>query len=233
MELSLKQAAEVFDVPERTIVDWIRDDGLPAELVSDQYRFHRADLLEWAATRRRAFKSEIYLRANGDLTESGTHLADALEHGGVLRDVVGSSLRDCLSVALEGLPIPDSLGLDALLDLIVQRSDGGCIAVGNGVGIPHPRRPILLDVPGPHVRLCYLREPLDVTGPDGRGVDKLFVMLSPSTHEHLQLLARLGAVLQTESVQQALEQKLDLDPLCRVIRDAGRSFHEKTPASST
>mgnify|MGYP002630297932 CR=1 FL=1 len=228
MELGLKEVALIFDVSEREIIRWVHDEDLPGALVSDQYRFHRADLLEWAALQQRSFDSSIYLKANGDLTPSATHLADALERGGVLQDVRGDDLRAVLFTALDGLPVPESFGIDNLLDLILQRDDVGCVAVGHGVAIPHPRRPVILNVPGPHVRLCYLSQPMELTGPDGRAVDKLFVMLSPSTHEHLQLLARLGAVLQVNSVQQALEEKADLAVLCNVIREAGSHFHDES-----
>ncbi|NQV28914.1 MAG: PTS sugar transporter subunit IIA [Rhodopirellula sp.] len=225
MELTLNEVAKIFDVAERKILLWIRKEDLPAMVVSDQYRFNRADLLEWAALRQKPFSPSIYLAANGDLAPSATRLADALERGGVLNNVGGTDLRQILRTALSGLPIPEALGLDNLVDLIAQRDDFGCLAIGHGIAIPHPRRPIILDVPGPHVRLCYLSEPLPLTGPDGRRVDKLIVMLSPTAHEHLQLLARLGAVLQVEAVRNELEGKAGLEQLCATIRAAGQHFH--------
>ena len=231
MELTLKHVAEIFMVPETTIIKWIKKENLPAELVADQYRFHRADLLEWAAIENRSFSPAIYANVNGDLTPAGTHLADALESGGVLQDVSGSDLRTVLNHAMDGLPIPPSVSQEELVELFLAREDLGSTAVGGGIAIPHPRQPVLLTVPGAIVRLCYLREALGIPSPDGKPVDKLFLIICPTAHEHLQLLARLGALLQNGSVRQALDEKLSGPPLFEMLRAVGEQFHVRGVAN--
>ena len=225
MKLTLKQVAEVFGVSETRIIDWVNNDNLPAEMVADQYHFHRADLLEWAAIENRAFSPAIYEQVNGDLTDAGTHFTDALQAGGIMRDVSGSDLRSILTAALVGLPVPKSFGLDDLLELFLAREGMGSTAVGHGIALPHPRRPVLLTVPGALVRLCYLSQPLEMATPDGQPVDTLFLMICPTAHIHLQLLARLSALLQTDPVLEALENKLSGDALFDILREAGRQFH--------
>ncbi len=224
MELTLHQVANIFRVSETRIISWINNENLPAELVSDQYRFHRSDLLEWAASANRSFDPSIYAEVNGGLTPAGTSLADALQAGGVLQNVAGDDLRAILSIALAGLPIPDSIGHEGLIDLFLSRESIGSTAVGGGIAVPHPRKPTLLAVPSAIVRLCYLQEPLSMSTPDNQPVDKLFLMICPTAHEHLQLLARLGALLQIDSVAQALRYKLAGNELLNILREAGQQF---------
>ncbi|TWU34543.1 Nitrogen regulatory protein [Novipirellula aureliae] len=224
MELSLHQVAKIFRVSETQIIGWINSKNLPAELVSDQYRFHRADLLEWAAVANRSFDPSIYSEVNGDLTPAGTHLADALERGGILVDVSGKGIRDVLSNAIDGLPIPASIGHDDLIELLLARESVGSTALGDGIAVPHPRKPTLVSVPSAMVRLCYLSQPLAMKSPDGIPVDKLFLMICPTVHEHLQLLARLGALLQNESVGQALRDKVAGGEMFKILREAGQEF---------
>jgi PTS system nitrogen regulatory IIA component len=231
MELNLKQAAEIFMVSEIEIIKWINKENLPAELVADQYRFHRADLLEWAAIERHSFSPTIYANVNGDLTPAGTHLTDALEAGGVLQDVSGIDLRSVLKNALVDLPIPASVNLEDLVELLLARESVGSTAVGGGIAIPHPRQPVVLTVPGALVRLCYLSEPLEIPTPDGKPVDKLFLMICPTAHEHLQLLARLSALLQNDDVRKALDDKLVGQPLFGLLRAVGEKFQEQEVAS--
>ncbi len=222
MELTLKQAAKIFNVSETKIIRWIHHEKMPAELVSDQYRFHRADLLEWAAIESHPFSPQIYASVNGDQAALGTDLSEALEAGGILLDVAGGDLREVLMAAIGGLPIGESVGPDNLVDLILAREDLGSTAVGGRVALPHPRLPVLLTVPGAVVRLCYLREPLEISTADHQGVDKLFLMICPTAHVHLQLLAQLSAVLQTSEVRQALDEKLTGEQLIDIIRQAGQ-----------
>ncbi len=231
MELNLKQVAEIFAVSETEIIKWIRKHNLPSELVADQFRFHRADLLEWAAIENHAFSPSIYAKVNGDLTLAGTHLTDALESGGVLPDVSGLDLRSVLKSAMVDLPIPQAISADDLVELFLSRESQGSTAVGGGIAIPHPRHPILLAVPDAVVRLCYLREPLKMPTPDGKPIDKLFLMICPTAHEHLQLLARLSAHLQNDEVRKALDDRLVGPPLFAILRAVGERFHEQEVAN--
>ena len=238
MQLSLKQVAKVFGVSENTIIGWVNNENLPAKLVADQYRFHRAELLEWAAIQKKKFSPTIYLKVNGDLTRSATHLADALEIGGVVRNVTGSDLREVFTQVLAGLPVPESFGTGTLLELFLARESLGSTAIGEGIAIPHPRQPVLLTVPGSVVRLCFLDKPLDMKTPDGKPVDKLFLMICPTAHDHLQLLARLAAILRVESVTQALQEQAATPRLLELIQQAGQRFHEEglaaaAPAANT
>jgi PTS system nitrogen regulatory IIA component len=231
LNFSLKQAAEVFGVSENTIIEWINSENLPAELVANQYRFHRADLLEWAALQKKDFSPTIFSKVNGELSPAATHLADALEVGGVIRNVAGSNLCDVLRNALEGLPIPDSFGTETLLELFLAREHVGSTAFGQGIAIPHPRHPVLLTVSRPVVRLCFLSRPLDMSTRDGTPVDKLFLIICPTAHDHLQLLARLSAVLRVEPVMKALQAQTDTGRLLHLIREAGQRFDDKLAAT--
>ncbi len=226
MELALKDVAGIFGVSENQVIDWINTANLPSELVSDQYRFHRPDLLEWAALQKREFSSSIYRTVNGDLSRAGTHLTEALERGGVLSNVAGNDLRTVLGTALDGLPLPSLMGPETLLELFLAREQIGCTAIGQGMAIPHPRQPVLLTVPDPLVRLVYLSEPLEMPAPDGKPVDTLFLMICPTSHDHLQLLARLGALLQVGAVRESFQKKLAGEDLFNILREAGRQFHE-------
>ncbi len=235
MQLSLKQTAELFNVSENTVIGWVNDENLPAEVVADQYRFHRAELLEWSAINHHEFSTAIYSSFNGDLTPAATHLADALEVGGILYDVDGSDLREVLENALDGLPIPPSFNTETLVELFLAREQLGSTAVGNGIAVPHPRSPILLTVTTAVARLCFLKRPLEISTPDGKPVDKLFLLICATAHDHLQLLARLGAVLRVDSVMSLLNDKVDAPQLLQAIRDAGTKFHEdeNNPAAPT
>ncbi|MBA3037024.1 MAG: helix-turn-helix domain-containing protein [Desulfobacterium sp.] len=50
MKLRVKDAAELLQVSEKTIYRWIAQEKLPMHQISGQYRFNRAELLEWATT---------------------------------------------------------------------------------------------------------------------------------------------------------------------------------------
>src|SRR3954467_11106352 len=97
MNLSVRDTAALLSVSEKTIYRWIKQQSIPAYRVQDQYRFNRAEVLEWATSRRLNVSSEILPRpeAAGQPVPS---LVEALEAGGVHYRVSGfdkeTSLRD-------------------------------------------------------------------------------------------------------------------------------------------
>lgn len=218
MELTLQQVARIFGVSENQIINWIENENLPTERISDQYRFHRIDLLEWAALQKTPFSPRIYATANGDLAPAATRLVDALQAGGIAQDVAGQNLRAILRTALDGLPLPQWMTLDILVELFLAREHLGSTAIGGGIAVPHPRQPVLLTVGRPVIRLCYLSQPLPMPTLDGIPVSTLFLMICPTAHEHLQLLARLSALLQVDTVREALRKRLSGDALFDILR---------------
>ena len=51
MTLTVKDIARLLSVSEKTVYRWISQGQLPAYQVHEQYRFNRAEILEWATSR--------------------------------------------------------------------------------------------------------------------------------------------------------------------------------------
>ncbi|MEO8497350.1 MAG: PTS sugar transporter subunit IIA [Planctomycetota bacterium] len=225
MQLTLPQVAKLFSVSENMVTRWVKEENLPAHDVKSQYRFDRAELLEWAATNQRAFSPAIFQEINGDHVADSC-LADALERGGVALGVDGDDRYEVFRNAISGLPVPASFDRDNLLDLLMAREKTGGTAVGHGIAIPHPRYPVVLAGGEPVVRACYLVQPLDYHAGDGKPVDTLFLMICPTVHVHLQLLARLACVLKSDDFRQLLQAHPDKTRLVSAIRAAEVAFAE-------
>ena len=48
MKLTVRDVSELLDVSEKTVYRWLNDGKLPGYRMSGQYRFSRAEILEWA-----------------------------------------------------------------------------------------------------------------------------------------------------------------------------------------
>ncbi len=229
MQLTLLDVAKLFDVSENAVIRWVNDANLPAEEIDGDYRFHRGELLEWATLNKQHISPEIYDQVNGDKIET-ISLASAIEAGGVLVSVTGDDTRTILRNAIDGLPVPESFGIETLLELILARETVGSTAIGDGIAIPHPRQPVVLTVQQPVVRLCYLAQTLEIPAPDGKPIDTLFLMICPTVHDHLQLLARLGAVMRNDTVRAELKSRAKGDRMVQAIRQAE---HDLTPGDDS
>lgn len=223
MQLTLSQVAELFSVSENTVTRWVREENLPAHDVKSQYRFDRAELLEWAATKQRSFSPRVFQEFNGDHVAE-ISLADAMERGGVGLRIAGGDRYEVFRAAVADLPLPESFDRDSLLDLLMAREKSGGTAIGNGIAIPHPRYPVVLPGGTAVIRACYLEHPLDYHASDGKPVDTLFLMICPTVHEHLQLLARLACVLKSSDFVNLLHSRPDKTRLVSAVRAEEAAF---------
>lgn len=194
MQLTVRDVSKFLNVTEATVTRWIKQRGLPAHHAAGQYRFNRAELLEWATVNDIKVSLELFdrLQANED---PAPRLAAALEAGGIFYQLRDTSQERALRALVEVLPLPEGVDRELLLRLYLAREASASTGVGDGIALPHVRNPIVLHVEAPMVTLCYLERPVDFGALDGKPVFILFSLICPTTRTHLQMLARLSYAL--------------------------------------
>ena len=203
MKLTVPDTARLFSVPEETIYRWVREGSIPYARVSEQVRFNRADLLEWATARGLPVSIDIFPYAGGTVL----HLSDALEQGGVHHGVGGGDRDAVLHAVVAAMPLGDAVDREALFQILLAREGLGSTAVGDGIAIPHVGNPLVLEVDRPSVTLCFLEGPVDFHAADGRPVTTLFALLTPTVRAHLHLLSRLSGALHDPGFRAAVVRR--------------------------
>ena len=216
MELTIRDASAIFDVPEGRIYRWVHDDDLPARNVNGQLYFNRTELLEWAAIRRIKLTSDLFRDpVGGPVTSEG--LADALRRGGVMIGLRGSEKSEILREVVERLRLPGDFDRQVLLELFLSREAAGSTAVGEGVAIPHPRYPLIMPGGRPALTLFLLDRPIDFGAPDRQPVHALFVLLSPTIRAHLRMLARIACALRDPHFRAVLKRRDSTEQILREV----------------
>jgi PTS system nitrogen regulatory IIA component len=198
MQLTVRNVSELFKVSEATVRRWVVQRGLPAQRVAGQFRFNRVEVFDWALAngiKMESIETCQQTVAQRDNSQLWVSLADALEAGGVHYKVTGEEQEGALRAVVARLPLPKDFDREHLLRLFVAREALGSTAVGDGIAIPHARRPIVLHVPRPLVTLCFLKRPIAYQAPDGKPVRMLFSVISPTVAAHVQLLGQLARAL--------------------------------------
>jgi PTS system nitrogen regulatory IIA component len=198
MQLTVRDVGKFLNTTEATVTRWIKQRGLPAQHVRGQYRFNRAELLEWATANQIKVSVEMFdnLETEDDAVPS---LASALEAGGIFYQVPDTTKERALRALVQLLPLPDGIDRELLFRLFLAREASATTAIGGGIALPHVRNPIVLNVTQPMVTLCFLERPIDFGALDGKPVQVLFSLICPTTRTHLQLLSRLSFSLHDEA----------------------------------
>ena len=154
MELTVRQAARLLGLSQRTVYRMVVRGELPAYQVHDEYRFNRTELLEWALANRVSALDAI-LEEN--VPEGGPALptlGEALAAGGIVYDLEGADKPSALKALVRALPLPENVDRELLLRVLIAREALGSTGMGGGVAVPHVRNPIVLRVPAPQVTPC-------------------------------------------------------------------------------
>jgi PTS system nitrogen regulatory IIA component len=203
MKLTVRDAARLLNVAEKTIYRWIKQGTIPAYQISDQYRFNRAELLEWATSRKISVSPEIFAEPEGGESPPPS-LSEALRAGGVHYRVGGTDKASVLHAVVDMMKLPEEVDREFLYQVLLAREALGSTGIGEGIAIPHVRNPIVLHLSRPMVTLCFLERPVDFGALDGHPVTTLFALISPTVRAHLHLMSRLGFALRGPAFKDAI-----------------------------
>ena len=212
MQLAMRDAAGILKVSEKDVLRWIKQGLLPAHRVNEQYRLNKADLLEFATSRKIPFSPELFAGPASAGAALPT-LSAAPRTGGVHYGVPGNDKPAVLREVVERLHLPDDVDRQFLLQVLLARESLGSTGVGDGLAIPHVRNPIVLHIHEPMIALCFLQTPIDFAAIDRKPVHVLFTMVSPTINAHLHLLSQLAFTLRDEPFKQAVLRQAPADEI--------------------
>lgn len=214
MQLSVKDVSQLLNVSEKTVYRWIKQQSIPFYCLNEQYRFHRAEILEWATAQRIPVSHEIYSEPQ---TAKLPNLVEAIRAGGIAYRVSGRDKPALLRSVVEVMRLPEEVDRAFLYEVLLARESLGSTAIGDGIAIPHVRNPIVLHVNKPLITLCFLDTPLDFGALDGKPVSILFAMVSPTIRAHLHLLSHLSFTLQNPLFMDALQRQATREELMDIL----------------
>jgi PTS system nitrogen regulatory IIA component len=227
VQLGVRDVSKLLNVSEKTIYRWINQGVLPAYRVNEQYRFNRAELLEWATARKMNVAAEMF-----DEPESTTipvpGLAEALQAGGVFYRLSGADKHGVLRAVVEQMRLPDEVDREFLLRVLLAREALQSTGIGDGIAIPHVRNPIVLHVPRPTITLCFLEKPVEFGALDGKPVHVLFSLVSPTVRAHLQMLSRLSFALHDPDFKKAIVRQASRDEILEAAQRVDANVEHRT-----
>jgi PTS system nitrogen regulatory IIA component len=203
MKITLADAAALLGADDDRVHEWIEDLDLPAQKIRGEFRINRTDLLEWAT------QHDVGIAPRAFRDDRATpSLAAALRAGGVHAGVPGKDLDSVLRHIVSRLPLADDSDRDTLLHVLLGRGALGLTSVGDGIAIPQVRTPIVLAPSIAVLSLWYLQPPLEYSA--------FFLLISPTVHVHLAMLAKLTFALKKDEFRAAVIRSADEDEIVRI-----------------
>ncbi len=223
MNLTVKDAASLLQVSEKSIYRWIKQAAIPAYRMRGQHRFNRSELLEWATSKHMEVSPEAFSEPEIDKLPIPL-FSDALENGGIFYRIDGKTRDEALIQASMHLRLPEDTDQKYLARALIERERSASTAIGDGIAIPHLRVPLFTQVVRPSMTLFFLENPVDFYSLDGLPVNILFTPLAPTQKTHLYLLSKLGFLLKNKMFKNALIKQENREVIFSTLREAEKEL---------
>lgn len=203
MPMDLKEAAFALNTSREMLLRWARQGAIPAVEKNGEYQFDEKSLVAWAERRR----MPVRLNRAAPQTKREARwdtIAEAMRRGGVYFGITGDNVNETLENAVAAIELPADIDKGELVTRLLEREALASTGIGHGAAIPHPRHPVQHVPEGGIICTCVLERPIDYRSVDRKPVFVLFIILSPGTKRHLEMLARLTFCLHDGSFLPAL-----------------------------
>ena len=116
MNIRVKDAATLLQVSEKTIYRWANKSMIPFHRINNQYRFNRAELLEWATSQRVRISPQMMEEPENVHIPS---LSEALQSGGIYYRVEGKDKTEVLNSVVKILSLPSEVDREFLYQVLL------------------------------------------------------------------------------------------------------------------
>lgn len=189
MDLTIADVSRLLDMPPSAVRRHIRRKEIPAYRIDHCYRFHRAEIIEWALNNNVPINAALARIAGGALP---IDIAELARRGGVFRSVPGDTPREVINNAVALLSLPADIDRDMIASQLIAREEMRPTAVGNGIALPHPKSPMMTDTASERIAFFMLAAPVDFRAADGAPVNTICIMLSANQNRHLEMLSKIA-----------------------------------------
>jgi len=217
MKLSCRKTAKALGIAEETLVRWIRQGRIPVKANGKECEFDQSMLERWAESHQLTFQTSVTKTPDTNNIENDSLLA-AMQQGGVLENIHGQDVESLLNDAVNHMHFIDAAAKSILVETLVDREALNSTGIGKGVAIPHPRAPLNDTGEKATITTCFLKEPMPYQAIDDQPVFVLFIMISPSTQTHLQLLSKLSFCIRDNQFITFLKSRPSEDQLFTKIQ---------------
>ena len=140
------------------------------------------------------------------------HIASILPPDAVVADLPSRDKKQALkALAAQASRLTD-LSEREIFSVLMEREHIGCTGMGNGVCIPHGRFASLKSL---QAVFATVERPIEFGAADGRPVDLIFLLLSPTSAntDHIKALATISRLLRDKQLCESLRKAHDAKTL--------------------
>lgn len=186
MDLRAKDVAELLNVAEATIHQWVEKSSFPHYRLGKEFRFSRSEIEDWVLR-----SSSLPQPEKERLGTQHFGLYRALHKGDLYNDIEVDNKEALIRAVVARIAKKLRLDAEVVSELLLDRERLMPTALSHGIAVPHTRD-FLLQEAFDAVVMVSLPHPIEFGALDGRPVHTLFFLFACDDRRHLHLLAKIA-----------------------------------------
>jgi len=204
LNLDIKDLSNLLMLNSKQIKQLIKDAEIPSIKLNDKIVFNKHQVIEWALGK----NFPINLHSSEKFAEYKVESLTSLIDEKSFHYDCNLTETDYITQMVGLLNLEKVIDTEIIIQVLKSREDLMSTAIGNGIALPHPRIPIIIDKNKPLVHLFFPMNKLDLNSIDGKPIHTLILLISQTVKQHLSVVAHLSFLLSKEAFRFALENRL-------------------------
>lgn len=213
--LTLSELSAYLKLSEKTLQKMIKNSEIPCTKIANQWRFSRPMINDWLTSKMEVIpKNDLsrLIEREYDIVP----LSRLLDEDAMIMNLQSDSkigiLTELAEKAIENKLISDK---ESLITKLIEREELTSTAIGNGMALPHLRKPTNEIINEPKIIIGISRKGIDYNSTDNELTHLFFLILSDSEIVHLRILSKLSKILRN---REAVEKLRNIDKKTDFIR---------------
>ena len=182
---------------------------IPGRKIGGEWQFHQTEVTHWLEREMRAFTdrelAQVEEAQRSDEVRFEVPVSSLLKRETIEVPLEARTKRSVLESLIEAAGRTWQVWEPAtVLQAVQEREEAMSTAFDNGVAIPHPRNPLPEAIGQPVIAFGRTLSGIPFGAPKSGLTDLFFLVLSRDSRTHLQVLARLGRMIQLPEFLQHL-----------------------------
>lgn len=203
MDINIKELCQILNIEEKQIIKLIKNNEIPFYKVNKHYRFNKGEIIEWLLLRKE--KSSEQLIRISDFSKP-IYIIELIKNGGVFYNIEGKNIKEILKNIVDLIELDKKINKDELLSFLIEREEMMPTYIGNGIAIPHPKKPIISENEKQMISICFLKDGFEY-GEKNEKLHTIFLVISANQSNHLKILSMLSFLFQKEDFSQILKER--------------------------
>ncbi len=203
--LTLQEVADYLQLSDKTVLKMVKSGEIPCAKIANQWRFSKVMLDDWLTAKMEVIPQNDFSR----LVEKEydfIKISRLIDEDSIITNLKSSTAQEVITELAENAYKNELVNnKDEFIKKLLEREQLTSTSIGQGVALPHLRKPSGTFVTEPKIIIGRSAKGIDFASLDGKKTTVFLLLLSDSEVVHLKILSKLSQILSKEENMKKLK----------------------------